>query len=105
MTRSRASSTTVAVAVRGFSFRMAISPRNSPRPNVASVRSAPWSCFEIRTRPVWITNITSPFSPSAKKHLARAELAPEAREEGIGHGGLPKSTFAICTKSKKGGAA
>ncbi len=66
ITRQRVASTTVAVAVRGLPLRIAISPRNSPGPSTASTLSSPPIALEMRTAPAWMTNITSPASPSRK---------------------------------------
>jgi hypothetical protein len=83
MTRACRGSSAVAVAVRGLPLRIAISPKNSPGPMTASVRSPEGNTFEMRTRPVWITNISSPAIALPEEHLSRRKAPSEARGEGF----------------------
>ena len=73
------------VAVRGLPFRIAISPRNSPRPSVASGRSSSPTRLRICTTPRLDDVHLLAALPLAKEHVAGPELAAEAGEERIGH--------------------
>ena len=80
-----ACSMTVAVAVRGFSFRIAISPMNSPRPSVASGRSLCGDTLAYPHEAALEDEHLFAALPFAKEHLAGMRVAAEARKEGIAH--------------------
>jgi hypothetical protein len=61
------SSTISAVAARGRRSRIDISPKKSPFSRTASVVSPSLIFFLMATRPDWMTNMSSPSSPSWKR--------------------------------------
>ena len=91
MTRHFASSSATAVAVRGLSLRIAISPTNSPRPSVASGRS----CVAHLLEDLHDTRLDDEHLlaalPLPEEHVAGQVLAPEAHEERVGHAARAKS--------------
>jgi hypothetical protein len=81
------SSTATAVALRGRSLRIAISPKNSPGPSVARVRSPLTKRRESRTRPRWITYIFAPGSVSRKITPPAGNSRQKRAAKGVGNHG------------------
>ena len=76
MTRSLASSATVAVAFRGLLEMIAISPKNSPGPERGEDLLHVPHLLVMATFPAWRTNISLPGSPSRKRTVPLGNSLP-----------------------------